>query len=91
MARLPGLKHVYFSPQSGDDLLRLHATDEDIDAIRDGAHRLAADPSLGDLILFQSPLLSPSQRLYRYVVGSFRLNCRIDFDSSELEVVSIEI
>jgi mRNA-degrading endonuclease RelE of RelBE toxin-antitoxin system len=85
------LKEVHFSPQAADDLLRLGATDDDIDAVREGAQRLAGDPALGDLILFQSPFLSPSQRLYRYVVGNFRLNCRFDFNSGELEVVSIEI
>lgn len=79
MAKRPRLKEVHFSPQAGDDLLRLGATDDDIDAVREGALLLAADPSLGDLILFQSAFLSPSQRLYRYDVGRFRLNCRFDF------------
>jgi mRNA-degrading endonuclease RelE of RelBE toxin-antitoxin system len=91
MPKRPALLKIFYSPQAEDDLFRLNATDDDLDTIDQQVHELARDPGLGDLLLLQEPFLSPSQRLYRFDVGKFKLNCRFNFDTSELEVASVEI
>jgi mRNA-degrading endonuclease RelE of RelBE toxin-antitoxin system len=85
------LTRIFFSPEAEDDLFYLHAKDDDLQAIREQLSLLAQNPGLAYPILFQDPFLSPSQRLHRYDVGRFQLNCKFDFDARELEVVSVEM
>jgi hypothetical protein len=91
MPERPSLRQVFYSPQAEDDLLRLNASDDDLATIDTQVHALAQDPGLGDLLLFEDPLLSASQKLYWFEVGRFKLKCRFDFDRSELEVASVDI